>query len=173
MYCRETVKVGDWDLFKGLDWSPLSTESEETDGESQSFALDPEYFFAEGVPILRVVTREEPPYVMKCLNCSALSGNQSVAYQGFAIDLLDAISKVSHSQWRLDVSTMTMTLWYSGCRLPLLSLPSSWQSVRGVRPWDQGVERNSEAGIFYTLSESMGDRDIGQKFIWQKKYQIV
>ena len=32
---------------------------------------------------------------MKCLNCSSLSGNQSVAYQGFAIDLLDAISKVS------------------------------------------------------------------------------
>ena len=37
-----------------------------------------------------VVTREEPPYVMvKCANCT---GNQR--YQGFAIDLLAAISEV-------------------------------------------------------------------------------
>ena len=37
-----------------------------------------------------VVTREEPPYVMvKCANCT---GNQR--YQGFAIDLLAAISQV-------------------------------------------------------------------------------
>ena len=64
----------------------------------------------EGVPILRVVTREEPPYVMKCLNCSSLSGNQSVAYQGFAIDLLDAISKVSiKSQWEVnDIFSFSM-----------------------------------------------------------------
>ena len=37
-----------------------------------------------------VVTREEPPYVMvKCGNCT---GNQR--YEGFAIDLLAAISQV-------------------------------------------------------------------------------
>ena len=37
-----------------------------------------------------VVTREEPPYVMvKCANCT---GNQR--YEGFAIDLLAAISQV-------------------------------------------------------------------------------
>ena len=37
-----------------------------------------------------VVTREEPPYVMvKCGNCT---GNQ--IYQGFALDLLAAISQV-------------------------------------------------------------------------------
>ena len=29
------MKVGDWDIFKGLDWSPLLTESEEIDGEYQ------------------------------------------------------------------------------------------------------------------------------------------
>ena len=93
------MKVGDWDIFKGLDWSPLLTESEEIDGEYQKLLCKigkakQKNIFLEGVPILRVVTREEPPYVMKCLNCSFLSGNQSVAYQGFAIDLLDAISKV-------------------------------------------------------------------------------
>ena len=44
-----------------------------------------------GVPHLMVVTREEPPYVMiKCGNCS---GNDR--YEGFAIDLLAAISQVS------------------------------------------------------------------------------
>ena len=43
-----------------------------------------------GVPHLMVVTREEPPYVMiKCGNCS---GNER--YEGFAIDLLAAISQV-------------------------------------------------------------------------------
>ena len=53
-----------------------------------------------GTPVLRVVTREEPPYVMSCSSCSpspqsVSSGNISdPVYQGFAIDLLDAISKV-------------------------------------------------------------------------------
>ena len=38
-----------------------------------------------------VVTREEPPYVMiKCGNCT---GNER--YEGFAIDLLAAISQVN------------------------------------------------------------------------------
>ena len=38
-----------------------------------------------------MVTREEPPYVMvKCHNCS---GNDR--YEGFAIDLLQAISQVT------------------------------------------------------------------------------
>ena len=99
MYYRQSVRVGEWDIFKGLDWSPLSTESDEIDGEFQNLFCKIEKkshnrIILEGIPILRVVTREEPPYVMKCLNCSSLSGNQSVAYQGFAIDLLDAISKV-------------------------------------------------------------------------------
>ena len=44
-----------------------------------------------GVPNLMVVTIEEPPYVMlKCRNCT---GNKR--YEGFAIDLLNSISKVS------------------------------------------------------------------------------
>ena len=46
---------------------------------------------ASGIPHLMVVTREEPPYVMvKCRNCT---GNER--YEGFAIDLLHAISEVS------------------------------------------------------------------------------
>ena len=48
-----------------------------------------------GTPVLRVVTREEPPYVMRCDNCSSSS------YQGFAIDLLDAISKVAGFEYSL------------------------------------------------------------------------
>ena len=45
----------------------------------------------DGVPNLMVVTIEEPPYVMlKCRNCT---GNKR--YEGFAIDLLNSISKVS------------------------------------------------------------------------------
>ena len=35
MYCRQSVRVGEWDIFKGLDWSPVSTESDEIDGEFQ------------------------------------------------------------------------------------------------------------------------------------------
>ena len=33
MYYRQTVKVGDWDLVKGLNWSPLWSDEEEEDGE--------------------------------------------------------------------------------------------------------------------------------------------
>ena len=40
-----------------------------------------------------VVTREEPPYVM--VNCRNCTGNGR--YEGFAIDLLHAISEVSLS----------------------------------------------------------------------------
>ena len=36
MYYRQSVRVGEWDIFKGLDWSPLSTESDEIDGEFQN-----------------------------------------------------------------------------------------------------------------------------------------
>ena len=46
--------------------------------------------FQSGVPSLMVVTIEEPPYVM--LSCANCSGNQR--YEGFAIDLLNSISKV-------------------------------------------------------------------------------
>ena len=34
MYYRQTVKVGDWDLVKGLNWSPLWSDEEEEDGET-------------------------------------------------------------------------------------------------------------------------------------------
>ena len=56
--------------------------------------------------MLRVVTREEPPYVMRCDNCSSTSqllhNHSSQGYQGFAIDLLDAISQVSTQSQLLD-----------------------------------------------------------------------
>lgn len=56
--------------------------------------------FQSGVPSLMVVTIEEPPYVM--LSCANCSGNQR--YEGFAIDLLNSISKVkSHLFDRLAV----------------------------------------------------------------------
>ena len=50
--------------------------------------------FQSGVPSLMVVTIEEPPYVM--LSCANCSGNQR--YEGFAIDLLNSISKVKSSR---------------------------------------------------------------------------
>ena len=50
--------------------------------------------FQSGVPSLMVVTIEEPPYVM--ISCSNCSGNQR--YEGFAIDLLNSISKVNSSR---------------------------------------------------------------------------
>lgn len=31
-FCREIVKVGDWDYLKGLNWSPSVTEKEDTQG---------------------------------------------------------------------------------------------------------------------------------------------
>ena len=47
-------------------------------------------FMISGIPNLMVVTREEPPYVMvKCANCT---GNER--FEGFAIELLNAISEV-------------------------------------------------------------------------------
>ena len=63
----------------------------------------------------------------------------------------------SLSQWR-----------HPGCRLPLLSLLGPRQSLRGVRPRDQGVEWHRQARNVRTNSVSpslMGDGDIGQKFI--------
>ena len=50
--------------------------------------------FQSGAPSLMVVTIEEPPYVM--LSCANCSGNQR--YEGFAIDLLNSISKVKSSR---------------------------------------------------------------------------
>ena len=50
--------------------------------------------FQSGMPSLMVVTIEEPPYVM--LSCANCSGNQR--YEGFAIDLLNSISKVKSSR---------------------------------------------------------------------------
>ena len=54
-----------------------------------------------------------------------------------------------------------------GCWLSLLPLLGPRQSVRGVRPRDQGVEWHRQARIVKTNSvpPSMGDGDIGQKFI--------
>ena len=55
--------------------------------------------FQSGRPRLMVVTIEEPPYVM--LSCANCSGNQR--YEGFAIDLLNSISKVGrHLLYRSD-----------------------------------------------------------------------
>ena len=60
--------------------------------------------------MLRVVTREEPPYVMRCDNCSSTSqllhNHSSQGYQGFAIDLLDAISQVGARSQLLDHGIM-------------------------------------------------------------------
>ena len=57
---------------------------------SQTLLLPSPTSFHAGVPHLMVVTREEPPYVMvKCGNCTGKE-----RYQGFAIDLLQAISEV-------------------------------------------------------------------------------
>ena len=47
-------------------------------------------FTLSGVPSLMVVTILEPPYVM--LKCPECEGNER--YEGFAIDLLNYISKV-------------------------------------------------------------------------------
>ena len=53
------------------------------------------YVFGQEVATLMVVTIEEPPYVMvKCPNCT---GNQR--YEGFAIDLLNSISKVANFEF--------------------------------------------------------------------------
>ena len=55
------------------------------------------FFWIGGLPSLMVVTREEPPYVMvRCHNCT---GNQR--YEGFAIDLLAAISEVAGFQYSI------------------------------------------------------------------------
>ena len=68
--------------------------------------------------MLRVVTRVEPPYVMKCTNCT------NSEYQGFAIDLLDAISEVNetgpvnitlHFTLRLLASNIPYTLFLIIC----------------------------------------------------------
>ena len=98
-FCREIVKVGDWDYLKGLNWSPSVTEKEDTQGIYEFLKICIKNIHLKkllvGIPMLRVVTRIEPPYVMTCKNCSSGSG-----YQGFAIDLLDAISKVELFSWK-------------------------------------------------------------------------
>ena len=114
---------------------------------------------AEGVPILRVVTREEPPYVMKCLNCSSLSGNQSVAYQGFAIDLLDAISKVSiKSQWQVnDISLFIYgDIQVAGFHYSLYLVPDNLYGVfdHETKEWN-GIVRQELTGI---LDKSLSDK---------------
>lgn len=114
---------------------------------------------AEGVPTLRVVTREEPPYVMKCLNCSSLSGNQSVAYQGFAIDLLDAISKVSiKSQWQvIDISLFLCgNIQVAGFHYSLYLVPDNLYGVfdHETKEWN-GIVRQELTGI---LDKSLSDK---------------
>lgn len=73
--------------------------------------------FQSKEPRLMVVTIEEPPYVMRrCANCS---GN--LRYEGFAIDLLNSISKVR----KFSGLIINNILPISCCRLPSLSLLST------------------------------------------------
>ena len=90
---RHNDWIEDLQLMK---WSPAdkmasqigawSSESGVTLTDKDSYNV-----FQSGVPSLMVVTIEEPPYVM--LSCANCSGNQR--YEGFAIDLLNSISKVN------------------------------------------------------------------------------
>ena len=74
------------------------------------------YFFViSGIPNLMVVTREEPPYVMvKCANCT---GNER--FEGFAIELLNAISEVIVVKHFMDLYLISNGL---GCRVHLQHL---------------------------------------------------
>ena len=72
---RKSSKIGEWTTEGGLKLERTHNLNTVHDG----------------IPNLMVVTIEEPPYVMlKCKNCT---GNKR--YEGFAIDLLNSISKVS------------------------------------------------------------------------------
>ena len=122
----------------------------------------------EGVPILRVVTREEPPYVMKCLNCSSLSGNHSVAYQGFAIDLLDAISKVKKYS-RRSVTSLFLNMMLPS-RLLASTTPSTWfptifTGCSTTRP--RSGMASSGKKCQNKLSQSLSD---GRRRYWTKVY---
>lgn len=75
LYFREAKQIGSWNTDSGLEIE-----------DDQSYDVT-----GHETPRLMVVTIEEPPYVMtKCQNCS---GNDK--YEGFAIDLLNSISKVA------------------------------------------------------------------------------
>ena len=71
-----------------------------------------------------VVTREEPPYVMvKCPNCTGRE-----RYEGFAIDLLQAISEVGF----LGSVPYYLTNSLQGCWIQLHPVLRARQSVRSV-----------------------------------------
>ena len=86
--------------------------------------------------MLRVVTRVEPPYVMvKCDNCT---GNER--YEGFAIDLLHAISQVTtwSNQWIFIIFPSSVwcvaarpTYWVGKIKITKAS-DSLWQTARRV-----------------------------------------
>lgn len=79
LWFREAKRIGSWDSESGL----------------RVEVNDSLYVFGQEVATLMVVTIEEPPYVMvKCPNCT---GNQR--YEGFAIDLLNSISKVANFEF--------------------------------------------------------------------------
>ena len=70
--------------------------------------------------MLRVVTRVEPPYVMvKCGNCS---GNER--YEGFAIDLLHAISQVTTESNQSIMIIFTSSVWRVAAR------PDYWGEIK-------------------------------------------
>ena len=70
--------------------------------------------------MLRVVTRVEPPYVMvKCENCS---GNDR--YEGFAIDLLQAISQVTTESNQSIMIIFTSSVWLVATR------PTYWGKLK-------------------------------------------
>ena len=84
-----TNKIGEWSLQTGLKVNHTKLIPANDSGE-KSFKTYNANLSSAGVPHLMVVTREEPPYVMvKCPNCTGKE-----RYEGFAIDLLQAISEV-------------------------------------------------------------------------------
>ena len=88
--------------------------------------------------MLRVVTRVEPPYVMvKCHNCT---GNER--YEGFAIDLLQAISQVNTTWSNQSIFIIfTSSVWSEAARPSCVTLggikitkasDSLWHKARRV-----------------------------------------
>ena len=96
--------------------------------------------------MLRVVTREEPPYVMRCDNCSSssqlLHNHTSQGYQGFAIDLLDAISQVSARAQHL--ASVATPVQVAGFQYSLYLVPDNLYGVydHETREWN-GIVRQT------------------------------
>ena len=113
--------------------------------------------------MLRVVTREEPPYVMRCDNCSSTSqllhNHSSQGYQGFAIDLLDAISQVSAQSQLLD--SVPIPVQVAGFQYSLYLVPDNLYGVydHETREWN-GIVRETRpfaqhAGTLYYLYNTL------------------